>query len=374
MLTGACQDSRIEPPSATAGTGSAEQGVSTPIRVRPGFVRGWCLIAGIVRSLRGRNHTSHNHAAGRLLLCAAALVLSATVASGQWLETKITLPDSLGGATYPTCLTTDTSERYVYIGDQSGAVYVVDAVARVRVAKLPCLAVALCTDTRRNKVYAADCVGNQVFAISATNHQIVATIPTGAYPLALCYNSTGDKVYSADTAGHDLTVIDCSSDSVIKTIHLGESPAELCYNPASNRIFCRTALRWEEGNELLVIDGAADSVVAVHPDTWSSLMLAAAAVNKVYASNRSGLNALDGTTGAILNTHDVSADPMCFNGVHRSCTPVTRTGVRCGSLIAPPIRKSAGSGCSLGISTPWPAKQLPAESTSRATILGICWK
>ena len=53
----------------------------------------------------------------KTLLCATVLGIGVSVGHGQWLETRITLPDSLGGAIYPTCLTTDTSERYVYVGD-----------------------------------------------------------------------------------------------------------------------------------------------------------------------------------------------------------------------------------------------------------------
>ncbi len=243
-----------------------------------------------------------------------------TAASGQWLETKIVLPDSLGGATHPTCLTTDTSERYVYIGDegycgQGGGVYVVDAEARTRVAKVPsCFISAVCTNTRQNKVYAADYAGNQVFVISCATNQVVATVPTGAKPTALCYNSTDDKVYSANYDSDDLSVIDCSSDSIIKTIRVDTEPVSLCYNPTSNRVFCVNELHWEEGNALTVINGASDSVVAVHADTWSGPMVVNAVANRVYASNRSGHHALDGTTGIVLDTMIASGGGvMCLN-------------------------------------------------------------
>ncbi len=241
------------------------------------------------------------------VLLAATCLLSS--AHAQWLETKVTLPDSLGGATGPTCLTTDTSERFVYIGDAGGAVYVVDAEARTRVAKLPCGYVyAVCTNTRQNKVYAADCVGNQVFVISCATNQVVATVPTGAKPLALCYNSTDDKVYAVNYDGGDLTVIDCSSDSAIKTIHLGEGKASLGYNPASNRIFCA-------GHDTLkVIDGASDSVVAVFARMWYEPLVVNAVANKVYANAHGvGTLVLDGTTGVVLDSLEAGGTLMCLN-------------------------------------------------------------
>jgi YVTN family beta-propeller protein len=233
-----------------------------------------------------------------------ALLLGATAGYSQWLETKITLPDSLGGATGPTCLTTDTSERYVYVGDQSGAIYVVDTKARTRVAKIPCGYVsAVCTNTRRNKVYAADCVGNRVLVISCATNQVVATIPTGAKPLALSYNSIDDKVYSANCGSDDLTVIDCSLDRAIKTIHVAQDQASLCYNPTSNRVFCAAY------DTLTVIDGANDSVVAVYDGTWTGAFVVNAVANKVYLS----CFALDGTTGMVLDTLRGGGPVMCLN-------------------------------------------------------------
>jgi YVTN family beta-propeller protein len=250
------------------------------------------------------------------VLFAVALALGASVGYGQWLETRITLPDSLGGATGPTCLTTDTSERYVYIGDGSGAIYVVDAESGTRVAKVPCsgYVAALCTSTRQNKIYAVDAVGNQVLVISCATNQVVATIPTGANPLAMCYNSTDDKVYVASYDGGDLTVIECSSDSVIKTMHLGQSPARLCYNPASDRVFCVSETLWI-GAALAVIDGASDSVVAVRAGPYCGPFAVNAVTNKVYvgSSNSGGIFVLDGTSGAALDSLDTRVDVMCLN-------------------------------------------------------------
>jgi len=250
-------------------------------------------------------------AAGPKVLLALALGIGVRIGHGQWLETKITLPDSLGGATSPFCLTADTSERYVYIGDGSGAVYVVDAEARTRVAKLACGYVsAICTNTRQNKVYAADYEGDQVFVISCATNQVVATIPTCTNPLALCYNGADDKIYVAGYVylGHaDLTVIDCTSDQVIKTIHLEAGQPSLCYSPAGNRVFCAVY------DTLLVIDGATDSVVAVRDGKWYGPMVANAVANRVYASGSGGVNVLDGTTGEVLETMNAAADVICLN-------------------------------------------------------------
>ncbi len=262
-----------------------------------------------------RNSAARNRAAkANVLLCALALGLGVSVGYGQWLETQITLPDSLGGASDPFCLTADTSERYVYIGDASGRVYVVDAEAGTRVAKIPCIFVAaVCTNTRQNRVYAADYGGNRVLAISCATNQVVATIRLGAagLPLALCYNSSDDKIYVASDGG-DLTVIECSSDSAVKTMHLGESPNQLCYNPASNRVFYTG-----DDSLLVVIDGASDSVVAVHVVDWSGLLVVNAVADRVYMAGcidgDQGVFVLDGATGAVLDSMNAARDVMCLN-------------------------------------------------------------
>ena len=263
--------------------------------------------------LFGRNSASPRRAAGPLLAFAVALLFGATAGHSQWLETKITLPDSLGGALLPCCLTTDTSERYVYVGaqgffDQGGGVYVVDAEARSRVAKIPSVSIsAVCSNTRRNKVYAADSARNRVLAISCATNQVVATISTGTTPLALCYNSIDDKVYAVNYDSDDLTVIDCLMDSVIKTIHTGDRPVSICYNPASNRVFCAAH------DTLLVIDGASDSIVAGRAGSWPGPLVVNAPANRVYASNSGvGLMVLDGATGEVLDTM-ISGYWMCLN-------------------------------------------------------------
>lgn len=265
-------------------------------------------------NVRGSNVRSnlHDNRNVRLGLCALALVLGSTVARGQWLETRITLPDSLGGATNPTCLTADSSERYVYVGDFGGSVYVLDAEVGIRVAKVQsgCVA-AVCTDAYRDKVYAADCVGNQVIVISCATNQAVAAVPVGTKPVALCYNSNDDKVYCANYGSDDLSVIDCSSDSVIKTIHTASEPYTLCYNPAGNRVFCKAS------DTLVVLDGASDSVVAVYAGMWHGPLVVNAVSDRVYVrgsfGSGAGVHVLDGTTGVVLDSMRAGVDVMCLN-------------------------------------------------------------
>ncbi len=273
-------------------------------------------LTGYSRRLKARNAPrncrSVTYSRGlKELLCALALVLGTTVARGEWVETRITIPDSLGGTTGPIALTTDSSERYVYISDIGGNVYVVDGEAGTRVAKiLTDTSGALCTNSLRNKVYAAHHGKNSVAVISCATNQVIATIPVGSGPNALCYNSRDDKVYCANYTSDDLTIMGGASDNVINTIH-AHKPQSLSYNPAGDRVFCRAT------DTLVVIDGTSDSVVAAHAGRWGGLLVANAAANRVYVSGLVGSGAgvfvLDGTTGNVLDSMHAGVDAMCLN-------------------------------------------------------------
>ena len=58
--------------------------------------------------------------------------------SGQWLETTIYLPDSLGGLTHPQCLVYNTTNNTIYVGGQYGdCVIAIDGATNQRIARIP---------------------------------------------------------------------------------------------------------------------------------------------------------------------------------------------------------------------------------------------
>ena len=79
-------------------------------------------------------------------------------ARGQWKETDILLPDSLGGLGSPQCLVYDSANNTIYVGGAGG-----------------------------------DCV----LAIDGTTNERVARIPAGSNVSTLCYNPQNNKVLCA---------------------------------------------------------------------------------------------------------------------------------------------------------------------------------
>jgi hypothetical protein len=55
----------------------------------------------------------------RLVACSVLFTLS--LASGKWLETKVLLPDSLGGLAHPYCFAYNPTNDDVYVGGGSAS-------------------------------------------------------------------------------------------------------------------------------------------------------------------------------------------------------------------------------------------------------------
>ncbi len=89
-------------------------------------------------------------------LAVALVLLAASLASGQWLETTFGVPDSLcGGILNPQDAVYNSANGHVYIGGHGGyEVAVLDGTTGAKVAKIPVgSGVAdACCDTAGNKV------------------------------------------------------------------------------------------------------------------------------------------------------------------------------------------------------------------------------
>jgi YVTN family beta-propeller protein len=120
---------------------------------------------------------------------------------------------------------------------------------------------ALCYSSLSDLVYCAHYIDNVVLALNRDT--IVAEIPVGRYTVDLCYNPIQNKVYTADWNSGTVTVISCDSNTVKTTINTGGSPEILEYDDDSNRIFCAI------GNQIVVIDGTADTIIDRFPMSYN---------------------------------------------------------------------------------------------------------
>lgn len=223
------------------------------------------------------------------------------MAHSQWLETTIPIPDTFGGLEGAQVLVYDSANNCVYVGGRGTDVMVVDCETNKRVARVPTgpNVVALCCNTRDNKVYSANydgwsvtvvdaasnrrrktlplsyvptafcynslankvyCGAESVYVIDGASDSVLATVPAGVWcENSLCYNPQDDKVYAANIEDSSVTVIDGTTNQVLTTIRVGRVPYGLCYNWQNDKVYCPS----NYDNTLSVIDGATDSVLAV---------------------------------------------------------------------------------------------------------------
>jgi YVTN family beta-propeller protein len=110
---------------------------------------------------------------------------------------------------------------------------------------------------------------------------VIATLPTGSYPLVLGFNPLGNKVYCANRRSDNVTVIDGISDTVIAAVPAGSYPIALAYNPVMNRMYCAN----RTSGSVTVIDGVGDSVIDTAPILERPYALAYCPNgNKLYAA------------------------------------------------------------------------------------------
>ena len=169
----------------------------------------------------------------RLVACLVLLVVS--FVSGQWLETRILLPDSLGSLYGPQSLVYNAVNNKVYVGCDSG-VLVVDGATNQRLARILTggEVVALCHNPTSNKVYCTNHRSSSVTVMDGVTNSVIATVRAGRWPRALCYNLQNNKVYCANSGSNNVTVIDGVTNGVAATVATGACPLALCYNPTDN--------------------------------------------------------------------------------------------------------------------------------------------
>jgi YVTN family beta-propeller protein len=116
----------------------------------------------------------------------------------------------------------------------------------------------------------------------------------------LCYNPTNNKVYCANYGGNNVSVIDGASDSVLATVAAGSEPCALCYNPTNDKTYCANT-----GGNVTVIDGSSDSVLANVVAGSEPLALCCNPTNnKVYCVNEfsDDVTVIDGVSDSVLAT------------------------------------------------------------------------
>ncbi|MFO7639157.1 MAG: hypothetical protein R6X14_07705, partial [bacterium] len=134
--------------------------------------------------------------------------------------------------------------------------------ARHRTGHTP---IALAVSEASNRVYAAIRNHNHVAVFDGATNALLDTVPVGAGPYTLRHNAANDRVYVANYGDSTVSVIDCATNTVSATVVVGRYPIRLAVNSPGNRVYVGT-----NASELVVLDGAGDSVLARVPMSSSA--------------------------------------------------------------------------------------------------------
>ena len=125
---------------------------------------------------------------------------------------------------------------------------------------------------------------------------MLAVVKTGAGPAALLANPVSNRVYTANQYGDDVSVIDGAANSVVASVTTGMWDNLLLYDPNGSKVYCSGS------NWVVAIGGATNEVIRAIPvPGWQAALACNPVGNKVYAA---------GTDPAKLSIIDAGADSV----------------------------------------------------------------
>jgi len=200
---------------------------------------------------------------------AFAVLLLATMASGQWLGEKLSLLDTFGIPAGYQSLAYNSRNQTVYLsGDKCDSIVVIDAdrcksIARVGVGRP---VGAMCFNPAENKLYCAYACAETVAVLDGTTHQMLAKVGVGGTAGTFCYDSLDNKMYVAHKRSATVTVLDCGGDRVVATIGGVQRDttwlaSRMCFAPAHKTVYITSPLE----SSVVAIDCSADTVLARIP-------------------------------------------------------------------------------------------------------------
>ena len=140
---------------------------------------------------------------------------------------------------------------------------------------------------------------------------MLARVAVGWEPCALCYNTTDNKVYCACFNCREVVVIDGAADSVTATVRGMYNPCALCCNTKENKVYSANQV----DDNVTVIDCATESIVdTVAVGETPQALFYNPLNDKVFCANYDGhaVTVIDGATDTVLRTIGVGGNPSAF--------------------------------------------------------------
>ena len=199
----------------------------------------------------------------KLLASLLLIACIASVASGQWVEKTVFIPDSLSVLSNPGTMLYNWGNNFLFVGGDNG-VAVFDGVTDQLITRATRAGLGphpACYAAPVNKLY---WIGDGYTYVldGATGRDLAAVGTSSAH--AIDYSPSVNRVYVSayDTSGL-LIVINAANDSVTRRLRIGTGyePSLVC-DPTDNKVYVMA-----DDGRVFVVDCAADSVVDTLPGT-----------------------------------------------------------------------------------------------------------
>jgi len=170
------------------------------------------------------------------------LCMLVALASAQWWETNIYLPDTMTCLNSQQALVWNPANNQVYVGGADPYVIAVDVATNQKVARIwvENTAVNFALDAARNRIWCAGGGNGEslLTVIDAATNSVEQLIGVpGGEPSVLCLDSSG-ATYCADP-GFGMNIVSViRHDSVETVIPVPANPMDICYNAASGKVYC----------------------------------------------------------------------------------------------------------------------------------------
>ena len=223
------------------------------------------------------------------------VVVAASVCSGQWLERKVAVGDTIGFKLDGGIAVNPVSGNVYIEGDPTR---VFDPASAAKVGTFDATgSVVFCPPSGKGYIFSSP-----VIILDAVADTALGTTSIPFLPASLAYSTTSNRLYLVSPNDADrLFVFDPEGDSVMETVEIGHPVTALLWDSVWNRLYVGTR---SDSGQLKVLDCAAETLVAdvpIHLSEVTRLGLSTAS-HKLYCGGI--IDTISGAEGVVVMSTD----------------------------------------------------------------------
>jgi len=189
------------------------------------------------------------------------LILTAGVASGQYVERIVVLPDSLSGLDAPTVARPSPGRDALYVsGPGERWLLAADPTTGRKLVRESVSGGVddICFSPTRQRVFCASAGADVIYVVDDSTHRVVDTLSAGTGPRRLFYDGLHDRVYCGGS--NSVARIDAATSSVTWVVGVpGLCEAIVC-DPVRGKVY--SAMSGPDTDYVAVLDGTGGAILA----------------------------------------------------------------------------------------------------------------